>query len=290
MPMSMITSIVVVARSRRELAKRLETSTDAAQKMRKGFVRNDSAARRRRIHIRRVLALRTEPLISPFLPNQECSLCGGFEEVVVMKHAVPTLGFFLRRIAIDYMRYGYYRWALRFIPPERDPQKLDAKLIDAYGVTACRTTRMRQRRQGLAVVQYVRWEHTFVLLATEGTHEQFGRLRSYDAREAPLHIGAYTIGYRASSHVVVVQVRQQVWLALSKRIHLHALSDRAAMEMRINSLPFYRFPGVTGQLRDLVKAINQRRRVAGLPLIVINYGTRWDPHSFTKQTSPRLVK
>ncbi len=206
----------------------------------------------------------------------------------MMKQAVPTLGFFLRRIAIDYMRYGYYRWALRFIPPERDPQTLDAKLSEAYGVTACRTTRMRQRRRGLAVVQYVRWEHTFVLLATEGTHEQFGKLRSYDARNAPLHIGAYAIGVDGSG-VVVVQVRQQVWLAVSKRIHLNALGDRTIVETRINALPFYRFPGVTGQLRDLVKTVNQRRRVAGLPLIVINHGTRWDAHSFIKQTSPGLV-
>lgn len=59
---------LVVVRSRRELAKRLDTSTDAAQKMREGFVRNGSAARRRRIHTRRVVALRAEPLISPFLP------------------------------------------------------------------------------------------------------------------------------------------------------------------------------------------------------------------------------
>lgn len=204
-----------------------------------------------------------------------------------MRYAVPTLGFFLRRIAVDYMRYGYYRWALRFIPPERDPQKLDAKLIDAYGITACRTTRMRQRRRGLAVVQYVRWEHTFVLLATEGTHEQFDRLRSYDARNAPIHIGAYTIGHRSDK--VVVQVRQRVWLAISKRMHANALGDRTAIETRLNSLPFYRFPGVVRQLRDLVSAVNQRRRVAGLPLIVINVGTQWDPKSFVKQTSPVLV-
>lgn len=205
-----------------------------------------------------------------------------------MKQAVPTLGFFLRRIAIDYMRYGYYRWALRFIPPERDPQKLDAKLIEAYGVTACRTTRMRQRRRGLAVVQYVRWEHTFVLLATEGTHEQFDRLRSHDARNAPLHIGAYAIGVDGSH--VVVQVRQRVWLAISKRIHANALGDRTIVETRINALPFYRFPGVTGQLRDLVRTVNQRRRVAGLPLIVIDCGSRWDPKFLSNQPSPGLVK
>ncbi|PSN13347.1 hypothetical protein C7293_16380 [filamentous cyanobacterium CCT1] len=201
-----------------------------------------------------------------------------------MKHAVPTLGFFLRRIAIDYMRYGYYRWALRFIPPERNPQTLDAKLIEAYSVTACRTTRMRQRRRGLAVVQYVRWEHTFVLLATEGAHEQFDRLRSYDAREAPLHIGAYAIGVQGTR--VVVEVRQRVWLAVSKRIRLIELGDRTTLESRLNALPFYRFPGVIGQLRNLVRAINKRRRVAGLPLIVIDYGTKWDPKTFLKQTYP----
>jgi hypothetical protein len=204
-----------------------------------------------------------------------------------MRYAVPTLGFFLRRIAIDYMRYGYCRWALRFIPPDRDLQKLDTKLIEVYGVTSCRTTRMRQRRRGLAVVQYVRWGNTFVLLATEGTHEQFDRLRSYDARDAPLHLGAYTIGYRSSQ--VTIQVRQRAWLAVSKRIHLSALSDRSIVETRITALPFYRFPGVIEQLRDLVRAVNQRRRVAGLPLIAINYGIRWDPKSVIKQTPPALV-
>ena len=188
-------------------------------------------------------------------------------------HIAPTLGFFLRRIAIDYLRYGYYRWALRDIPPDRDPSPIDAKLIELYGVTSCRTTRMRQRRQGRAVVQYIRWGHTFVLLATEGTHQQFDRLRSFDAREAPIVVGGYTVGVRSSK--VVVEVRHQVWQAVVTRMHLKALYERTIVEASITTLPFYRFPGVINQMRDLVKAVNQRRRVAGLPLVTITIESQW---------------
>lgn len=201
------------------------------------------------------------------------------------RYIAPTLGFFLRRIAIDYLRFGYYRWALRVIPPDSDPIAIDTKLLDIYGVTSCRTTRMRQRRQGLAVVQYVRWGHTFVLLATEGTHQQFDRLRSFDAREAPIHIGAYTVGVRSSR--VVVEVRQRVWQVVSRQIQLRALGDLTKVETRITSLPFYRFPGVIGQMRNLVGSVNKRRRVAGLPLVRVRIESRWK--SFISRQRTTLI-
>jgi len=204
----------------------------------------------------------------------------------VAYHIAPTLGFFLRRIAIDYLRYGYYRWALRVIPPDRDPSQVDAKLIQLYGVTSCRTTRMRQRRRGRAVVQYVRWGHTFVLLATEGTHQQFDRLCSFDAREAPITIRAYTVGVRSSK--VVVEIRHQVWQAVVNRMHLKTLCDRAIVETSITTLPFYRFPGVISQMRDLVKAVNQRRRVAGLPLVEITIESQWKS-SLYREKPPSIV-
>lgn len=200
-----------------------------------------------------------------------------------MTHRAQTFGFFLRRIAIDSMRYGYVRWALRYIPPDRDPHILDAKLTEVYGVTDCRTTRRRQRQRGLAVVKYIRHHHTFVLLATEGVHEQFDRLRSYDARVTPLHVGQYAIGVQVNQ--VVVQVRHQVWQAVSQRIHFDALGNRAIVEAKITSLPFYRFPGVNQQIRALVKTINQRRRIAGLPLIVVPFEKRWKEH-LSRTTPP----
>ena len=198
----------------------------------------------------------------------------------VMEYEAATFGDFLRRIAIDYMRYGYVRWALRHIPPDRDPSLVDGKLVEVYGVTSCRTSRMRQRRRGLAVVQYVRHCDTFVLLATEGAHEQFDRLRSYDARVTPLHLRSYSIGVQGDR--VVVQVRHEVWQAVSERLQFSALGKRATVEERIAALPFYRFPGVNRQIRALVGAINRRRRVAGLPLVVTDTDSRWHHHTSAK--------
>jgi hypothetical protein len=200
-------------------------------------------------------------------------------------HIAPTLGCFLRRIAINYLRYGYYRWVLRVIPRDRDLTQIDTKLIQIYGVTLCRTTRMRQRRRGLAVVQYVRWGHTFILLATEGSHQQFDRLRSFDTRDTPIVISAYTLGVRSSR--VMVEVRHRAWQAVTNRIHRQALYDRSIVEASIATLPFYRFPGVIRQMRDLVKAVNLRRRVAGLPLVETRIESRWK--SFIGKKRPMVM-
>jgi hypothetical protein len=184
-------------------------------------------------------------------------------------YAVPTLGHFLKRIAIDYMRYGYVRWVIRNIPPERDPKAVDIKLVETYGVTQCRTRRLRSKRQGQAIIQYVRWGNTFVLLATQGEHELFSKLCSYDARSTPLHIERYSIGMMGSK--VVVKVRHQIWEAVWQRFEKLALYDHKVVEGRLNALSFYRFPGVVHQLYQLTRAINQRRRVAGLSRVKLKF-------------------
>lgn len=184
-------------------------------------------------------------------------------------YAVLTLGHFLKRIAIDYMRYGYVRWVMRSIPLERDPKAVDIKLIKTYGVTQCRTRRLRLKRQGLAVIQYVRWGNTFVLLATQGEHELFSKLCSYDARSTPLHIECYSIGVVGNK--AVVKVRLQVWEKVCQRFEKMALYNHDIVEGRLNALSFYRFPGVVHQLYQLTRTVNQRRRVAGLPRVKLKF-------------------
>lgn len=181
-------------------------------------------------------------------------------------YEVATLGHFLRRIAFDYLRYGYRRWALRHIPLDKDLKAIDTKLIGTYGITQCRTRRMRQRRRGFAVVQYVRFNRSFVLLATEGKHSTFERIRSYDAKIVPLYINAYSI--KVLHQGVSVQVRREVWRGVEIRLHRRALWSRTIVEGEINALPFYRFPGVVTQIRGVVAAMNRRRRTAGLPKVV----------------------
>lgn len=189
------------------------------------------------------------------------------------EYAVPTLGHFLRRIAIDYFRYGYVHWVLRSIPLGCDLPAIDQKLVKHYGVTQCRSRRHRQKRRGLAVVQYVRWGTTFVLLATEGKHTAFSRLCSYDVRLVPLHVENYSIGLVGTT--VHIRVRRQVWDRVCQRFEALALHKKTRVEARLNSLPFYRFPAVTQQLVELTQTINYRRRIAGLPKVVLSSGTRF---------------
>lgn len=179
-----------------------------------------------------------------------------------MKRSCDSLGNFLRRIAFDYVRYGYHRYALREIPKEKDPGLIDDKVCRAYGVTSCRTKRHRRRAIGKATVEYLRWDHTFVLLATDGTNAAFERLRSFDIAQSPLHLRGYTIGIRPSgvsvelSRSELKKVRQAV-----KEVELQAPSK---VEDRVTSFPIYRFPGVLTQLYTIVREVNLRRKAAGL--------------------------
>ena len=182
-----------------------------------------------------------------------------------MRHETQTLGEFLRRIAIDYARFGYTRYAVRIIPEGKDLDAIDRKLIAIYGVTSCRTTRMRIKRQGKACVQYLRFQHSFVLLATPGEHAAFSKICSFEMKDSPLHFRGYSIGFSGST--VSVRVAKSVWSHVRREVRIVALKNRAEVERAITSLPFYKFPGVVAQINQLIADLNRVRKRAGLVLI-----------------------
>ncbi|MBE9117279.1 hypothetical protein IQ249_15365 [Lusitaniella coriacea LEGE 07157] len=174
---------------------------------------------------------------------------------------------FVRKVAIDYLRFGYVRYALREIPDTKDPEMVDAKLLNCYDITTCATRRARRRHKGFANVVFVRYQRSFVLLATLGTHRLFDPLASYDFRTVPLHFHDYSIGVRRG--VPCVRVRQTVWRDVEGRFAQLALKPKEVIERKINALPYARFPGVLRQKFALVCEINQRRKRAGLPFVVL---------------------
>lgn len=178
-----------------------------------------------------------------------------------------SIGEFIRRIAIDYVRYGYVRYIVREIPEGKDLDAIDRKLCIHYDVTQCRTTRMRRRQKQQAVVQYVRYGHSFVLLATEGKHDKFESLTSYDCRMTPLQIKSYSIGLKNGR--VLVCVRHELWTDTSRHFDRYALHDLQKVKRKLGSLPYCNFPGVIHQKQKLVSQINQRRQKAGLPLVSV---------------------
>jgi hypothetical protein len=199
--------------------------------------------------------------------------------VPMTHHEARTLGDFLRRIAIDYVRYGYHRYVLREIPLGKDLAAIDGKLIETYGVTSCRMKRLRLRQKGQAVVQYLRFSRSFVLLATEGQHEVFSKVRSYQIQEVPLHIAAYSVGLVGNT--VTVRVSKDRWREIERQVLAIALGNKTYLENALSALPFYRFPGVVRQKWDLVTHVNKQRKAAGLPLI-----TQIVPPPHTRYRSP----
>ncbi|MBD1919463.1 MULTISPECIES: hypothetical protein [Cyanophyceae] len=186
-----------------------------------------------------------------------------------------TLGDFLRRIAIDYVRHGWFRYAVRTIPQGKDMLTIDAKMKAIYGVTSCRMTRMRCRKKGIASVQYLRFGHAFVLLATEGHQDALGRITMRDIRESPLHFGGYSVGLARGT--VVVEVERRVWQEARTKLQNMSLIGKEPLEKALASLPFYRFPGVVRQKLELLRAINLKRKAAGLPLLAIEASQVFPP-------------
>ena len=202
-----------------------------------------------------------------------------------MRCETPTFGDFLYRIVLGGFHFRYFRYAVRNIPAGKDLHALDMKLIDTYGITSCRMRRLRQRRAGNASMQYIRYRSTFILMATDGKHPMFERIRSFDVREAPLHIGNYAIGCVGSR--ISVRVDKSTWKKV-KAYHLaQALRDSATVEEKLHSLPYYQFPGVKVQVKELQSAINTRRRQAGLVPVSTHLAYK-EPQKFSRRSYQRI--
>ena len=80
---------------------------------------------------------------------------------------------FVQLLACNFLPHGYWFYVSGWIPEGKDPGRVDAKLIDKYGVDVGRTARVRRKRLGQANLRYLRHGRFFVLIATHGTHRFF---------------------------------------------------------------------------------------------------------------------
>jgi len=173
---------------------------------------------------------------------------------------------FLGRVAF-YARYGYLWYAIRKIPEGKDLEAIDQKLRDTYGVTYQRMKRKTRKDKGLSNVMYVRWKQWFVLLGTPGRHETFTRIYRKHMGVESLFFGGYVV--TGDGAVLVAPRRWKRIEGMASRIALH--NERKVyhffhvwLNQKIAPLPL---PGITRQKWRLWKEVNERRRVAGLPLI-----------------------
>lgn len=146
----------------------------------------------------------------------------GLQRVYMGKHKAKSLGWFLRKVAYDYARYGYHHYALREIPQGKDLEAVDQKLLSIYQITYCRTTRARRRKNGLSNVALVRYKRWFLLLGTDGRHETFSRVVTRDFRIAPLHFGGYSVGLKNQEPSVMITPNRMTRIReIALKIALH---------------------------------------------------------------------
>lgn len=200
---------------------------------------------------------------------------------------------FVQRIATCLLRHGYIHYVQGEVPVGKDPRAIDKKLLTKYEVIQNEWRRARRKERGLANLQYLRYERTWVLMATEGYHpmktDEQSQLR--DVREAPIQIAGYSIYLKRGDFKKKLSpeeepVRDNKWHArvLISRERYKELRARfldiachrsvEGLVAEINGLPFEPYKPVWRQLRKLVRLINKKRKAAGYAAVPMT-AVRW---------------
>ena len=184
---------------------------------------------------------------------------------------------FVQQLAVAYVANGYYFYVAGLIPPHKDPEKTDCKILEAYGIAVSKWSRSRGKREGHANVQYLRYRHFYVIIANHGLHPFFAaeaeRLR--DIRRTPISFMGYSIGCRRArgggEYHASVRISRERFAELKRRFMEMAI-HRAVEELYSDllRLPFEPYAPVRVQLCRLLRIINQRRKVAGLELLPVS--------------------
>jgi hypothetical protein len=164
----------------------------------------------------------------------------------------------VRRVAILASRYDYHLVVSGLIPKEKDPLRVDRKLISKYQIPSSRTQAMRDYRKGRAKVKYIRWKNRFVLLATKGESQIFLNEFPRDIRRTPVEIGDYTIKVIKSRPSV--RLTERVYRRLRARVRKYALSKTSD---HLLAVPRLSFKGVFKQMRSIRTMLKAIRRRAG---------------------------
>jgi hypothetical protein len=182
-----------------------------------------------------------------------------------MRYVVHSLGQFLFKVSVSYLRAGYVHYAIGVIPEHKDPEVVDRKLLAKYGITSCRMTRLRQRRQGQSSVMYLRLQRRFIILATDGQHLFFDEEQHHDCRQRPILFSGYSLGIKGGKPWVAIA--PQRWIAICREAERMTLHNEIKITDYLHNISPLTFQGINEQRLKLVRAINRKRRAARLPAI-----------------------
>lgn len=190
---------------------------------------------------------------------------------------------FVQQLAVCYVARGYYFYVTGRIPEDKDPARTDEKIIEQYGIGVSKWVRARQKKEGLARVQYLRHGRFFVIIATHGAQPFFEAEANNlkDVRISPICFMGYSIGCRQRApgglFQVSVRIHRNSYLELKERFERNAI-HRSVEDLRreLQAIPFEPYAPVRDQLRVILRAVNRRRAAGGIETVPGNWlwGTR----------------
>lgn len=190
------------------------------------------------------------------------------------QYECSTVEGFIQQLAVAYVARGYWFYTCGVVPERKDPLKTDDKLMSQYGVRISKWARARRKKAGHSSVHYLRHGRFWVLVATHGEGFFFtGEGRGIrDFRKQPLVYHGYSVSSRRSrgggSRHASVRIERRQYLVLKTYFEEMATKwsvERLASEL--GALPFERYAPVRNQLYMIWRAVNRKRRVAGLELV-----------------------
>jgi len=207
-----------------------------------------------------------------------------------------TVTGFIQQLSCAYLLHGYWFYVSGQIPAHKDERGVDAKLIAKYGIDISRQSRARRKQAGLANLHYLRFDRTFVLLATHGQHrffdEEEGNIR--DVRRVPIKFSGYSVSVQRGGYQrkvspesplkrddklrVRVQIGREKYLDL-KAYFLDIACKRSVEQLgsELYNLPYEPYAPIRQQLLNILRLLNKKRKASGKDLVspkVLRYRRR----------------
>jgi len=190
------------------------------------------------------------------------------------RYVATSVAGFVQQLAVAYLTHGYYFYVTGRIPACKDPAKTDRKILEQYGIEVSKWARSRRKGEGRANVHYLRYDRFYVILANHGIHPFFEaeakRLR--DIRRYPLGFLGYSIGCRRArgggEYHASVRIHPARFAELKARfqsVAVHRTVEELFSDLR--HLPFEPYAPIRSQFLGLLRAVNRRRKMAGLELV-----------------------
>lgn len=174
----------------------------------------------------------------------------------------------IQQLAVSYVGRGYWYYTTGQIDPQKDPRRVDKKLIEKYDITAKKWERAKRKGEGNANIQYIRFGWYFVILATEGEHVFKKRESSQirDIRRNSIRFGGYQVSFR-NGHVQVRIEDETYQLLKAYYVDLAVRRNKDFMISEFYKFPYEPYAPIRRQAFNILRQVNRVRKVAGYETI-----------------------